>query len=68
MDIGYGSGFKKGSAEAKAHMAKIRAMRKKKKGDGIMDDIVSAISGGKVLDNVPTFRRPIKGSVKAREE
>ena len=40
VDIGYGSGFKKGSDEAKAHMKKIRAMRKKKKGEGIKDDIV----------------------------
>ena len=36
-------------------------------GDGILEDIVGAISGGAVWDNVPTFRRPIKGSPESRE-
>ena len=73
VDVGYalnGSGlkFKKGSEEAKAHMAKIRAMRKtKKSGCGILDDIQGAISGLGIRDNVPTFQRPIKGSAEAKE-
>ena len=79
VDVGYGKGLKrpkftKGSPEAKEYMAKIRASRKAKKGgavmttgDGILEDIVGAISGGAVLANVPTFRRPIKGSPEARE-
>jgi hypothetical protein len=34
-----GSGLKKGSPEMKARMAKLRAMRKGNKGEGILDDI-----------------------------
>lgn len=34
-----GRGMKKGSPEMKAHMAKLRAMRKGNKGEGILDDI-----------------------------
>ena len=34
-----GNGMKKGSAEMKARMAKLRAMRRTNKGEGILDDI-----------------------------
>ena len=40
------SGFKEGSAEAIAHMAKIRRLRKTQKGEGILDDIMGAIIVG----------------------
>ena len=63
--VNKGSSIKKGSAVAKSHMAKIRHMQKSKKSENILDDITCAISSGSVRDNVPTFRRPIKGS---REE
>ena len=42
-------------------------MRKTKKGEGILDDIMGAIIGGSVCDNVPTIRRPITGSPEEKE-
>ena len=48
-------------------MAKNRGLEKTKKSEGILDDIIGAISGGSVRNNVPTFRRAIKGSAEAKE-
>ena len=59
-------------------MAKIRVNRKAKKGgavtiststtrNGIREDIVGTTLVGAFLVNVPTFRRPNKGSPEARE-
>lgn len=39
LSITHGGGLKKGSPEMKAHMAKLRAMRRGNKGEGILDDI-----------------------------
>jgi hypothetical protein len=39
LSITHGGGIKKGSAEMKAKMAKLRAMRKGNKGEGFLDDL-----------------------------
>ena len=53
--------FKKGSQEAKDHMARIRSLRKSMSTGSIR-------TGGSVRDNVPMKTRPIKGSQEAKDK
>jgi hypothetical protein len=57
--------FKKGSQEAKDHMARIRAMKKTK---SVGSSVKSETRVGRgVRDNVPVKTRPVKGSQEAKD-
>ena len=57
--------FKKGSQEAKDHMARIRAMRKTKSSGSGVKSLTRV--GSSVRDNVPVKTRPSKGSQEAKD-